>query len=302
MPQTGKFLDYSGPVDYEVIDRLLTILKKSREYINLNKTAAKRMYAIIEECLENIAKHSIKDSRAGLGRVPFISASDLNDIILIRTGNTIHIEKKARLVKILEHVNSLNQDALIHLYEEIINRKLRPEDNGAGLGFLIMKLRSGNKLDYEFKESGNGLSDFEIKISVKKYAMRKLIIEQTTNSPKVNFDPEKNIFEISGESRPPDVAGFYTEILNWFDDYSSYLSRPQAEKEPVVFNFDFEYFNSSSAKYILDFCKQIAAVRSKGKDVGVRWNYEKGDNDMFEVGKEMSRIAKVPFQFSLKDM
>jgi histone H3/H4 len=302
MRETGKFLDYSGPVDYEVIDRLLKNLKNTGEYIGLNKSAAKRIYAIIEECLENIAKHSIKNTKSAIRKTPFITASDINDKILIRSGNTILDEKRPRLIKILEHVNSLNQDDLIHLYEEIINRELRSEDNGAGLGFIIMKLRSGNKLDYNFKESGNGISDFEIQISVNKYAMRKLFIERTTNSPKVNFDPENNIFEISGESRPPDVAGFYTEILNWFDDYSTYLSKSQLVKDPVVFNFDFEYFNSSSAKYILDFCKQIAAVRSKGKEVGVIWNYEKDDNDMLEVGKEMSRIARVPFHFSLKDI
>lgn len=132
--------------------------------------------------------------------------------------------------------------------------------------------------------------------------MRKLIIEKSTNSPGVIFDPEKNIFEISGESRPPDVPGFYSEILTWFDDYSSILSKSDESGEPVVFNFDLEYFNSSSAKYILDFFKQISALRSKGKNITVRWHYEKDDTDMLESGREMSRIAKIPFEYNLKSM
>ena len=49
--------------------------------------------------------------------------------------------------------------------------------------------------------------------------MRKLIINQTNSSPKVLLDPEKKIFEISGESRPPDVQEFYEQILSWLDDY-----------------------------------------------------------------------------------
>jgi hypothetical protein len=301
MPESLIFLNYSGPVDCETIDRLLLDLKKSKEFISLHKTASRRIYAILVECLENIAKHSMKDFPAQIRNQPFITVSDTNDKVVIKAGNTVHDDKKTRLAEILEHINQLDSEALTHLYEEKISRESMPDENGAELGFIIMKLKSGNKVEYNFTGIGNYFSDFELEISVNKHIMRKLILEQTTNSPKVNFDPEKNIFEISGESRPPDVAGFYTEILKWFDDYSSFISKSQEIREPVFFNLDFEYFNSSSAKYILDFCKQIAAVRAKGKNVGVKWHYEKDDYDMLEVGKEMSRIAKVPFEYSLKD-
>ncbi|HBE41471.1 MAG TPA: hypothetical protein DDW27_09750, partial [Bacteroidales bacterium] len=188
------------------------------------------------------------------------------------------------------------------LYEEKINRVSGPDENGAELGFIIMKMKSGNNVEYNFVDHNNGFSDFEIQVTVNKHIMRKLIIDKTTNSPKVIFDPERNIFEISGESRPPDVAGFYSEILNWFDDYSSFLSKTGGTGDAVVFNLDFEYFNSSSAKYILDFCKQIAALRSKGGDILVKWHYEKDDADMLESGREMARIAKIPFEYNLKDM
>jgi hypothetical protein len=84
------------------------------------------------------------------------------------------------------------------------------------------------------------------------------------------------------------------------DDYSGHLLKVQESREPVVFNFDFEYFNSSSAKYILDFCKQISSIRSKGKDIEVKWHYEEDDMDMLEVGREMSRMSKLPFEFVKK--
>ena len=133
--------------------------------------------------------------------------------------------------------------------------------------------------------------------------MRKLIIDKTANSPKVVLDPENNMFEISGESRPPDVTAFYTEILRWLDDYTMHIVKFHDDsKYPLEFNLDFEYFNSSSAKYILDFCKQISNVRSRGKDVTVKWHYENDDMDMLEVGREMSRIARIPFEYIQKDL
>lgn len=125
--------------------------------------------------------------------------------------------------------------------------------------------------------------------------MRKLIVDQTTYSPKVVLDPEINKYEISGESRPPNVNAFYSSILKWFDDYSQH-----PDNESIIFNLDFEYFNSSSAKYILDLCKKIADVRSKGKNITVKWHYEDDDTDMLETGREMSKMARLPFEFISK--
>lgn len=302
MSGAGKILDYSGPVDYGIIDRLLTDLKKNDEFSLLPKIVARRVYSILVECLENIAKHSLRDCPPCVRQKPFISAADRGDKIIIKTGNAVREEKKPRLVRIIDHINNLGTQDLIRLYEEKINRESKPEENGAELGFIIMRLKSENIIKYEFTDHNNGFSEFEIQISVTKNAMRKLIIEKTTNSPKVILDPERNLFEISGESRPPDVAGFYSEILSWFDDFSAFPGSLPETGDPVIFNLDFEYFNSSSAKYILDLCKQIASVRAKGKNISVKWHYEKDDNDMLESGREISRIARFPFEYNLKDM
>jgi SiaC family regulatory phosphoprotein/Family of unknown function (DUF6272) len=298
------FLDYTGPVDQKVVDHLLQNLKKTKEYMSLSKTPGKRVYSILVECLENIAKHTPKDIAVNHGKLPYISAGEWDDSISIYAGNPILREKTDLLVNRLDKVNNMSQEDLTILYEKILNRETKLTDNGAGagLGFILMKLKSGKKIDYSFTRIDDKLSFFEIQISINKHTMRKLIIDKTINSPQVIFDPEINRFEISGESRPSDVASFYLDILKWFDDYSSYLNKTQELKEPIVFNFDFEYFNSSSAKYILDFCKQIGDVRSKGKNLEVKWHYDKDDLDMLQVGREMSRISRTPFEYIEKDI
>jgi hypothetical protein len=285
-----------------MIDQLLKKLKKSQEFINLDKTTGKRIYAILVECLENIAKHSVKKSAADIKIQPTILVRKLNDKIVIKASNPVAIDKTGELIRRLNQVNYLKGKVLVTLYENKINKVSDQESNGAGLGFMLMKLKSGNKITYKFTRIDNDYTYFELKISVNEYLMRKLIINQTANSPKVILDPDKKIFEISGESRPPDVPVFYDEILRWMDDYTQHLTKTHDSRDPVEFNLDFEYFNSSSAKYILDFCKQLAQVRSKGKEVTVRWHYEDDDMDMLEVGREMSRMAKVPFEYIRKDI
>jgi SiaC family regulatory phosphoprotein len=131
--------------------------------------------------------------------------------------------------------------------------------------------------------------------------MKKLIIEQTVNSPKVILDPDNSIYEISGESRPPDVREFYDQIVNWVDDFGLERSKTGNTAEPVRFNFNFGYFNSSSGKLILDICKILARLQSRGMNVSINWHYEKDDVDMMEVGQEISRIVRFPFDFTETD-
>jgi hypothetical protein len=301
MPDSVLFLNYNGLVDYNTVNTLVDLLKNSPEYKSLDKTTGKRVYCILVECLENIAKHSNKSSFRDARFLPFISVWNENTKVRIKTGNPITQNQTMNLAGKLDYINPMDEVTLTSFYDEVINRDIKPGYNGAGLGFIMMKLKSGNRIDYSFTVIDNEYSFFEINILINKYIMRKLIFEKTASSPKVVLDPEKNIFEISGESRPANVGAFYGEILRWVDDYSLHLLKSQDITDPVVFNFDLEYFNSSSAKYILDFCKQVALVRSKGKNIEVKWKYEQDDIDMLEAGKEMSRISKLPFEFVKKD-
>ena len=301
MSESGTIFSYTGPLDFKKIDLLLKKLKKEEGFLNLEKTTARRIYSIVVECLENIAKHSAHNT--GIEKlIPAIDLRKKDDKLVIRSVNPVHMEKTDRIARKLNQINRINEKDLLILYEDQINRKSRQGENGAGLGFMIMKLKSGNKLNYRIIQIDKYLAKFELEISVNKYIMKKLIIDQTSNSPRVILDPEKKIFEIAGESRPPDVSAFYDEILNWMDDYSIHLAKTREMDDPVVINFDLEYFNSSSAKYILDFCKQVAGVKSKGKNIAVNWHYEEGDMDMLEVGREMSRMSKIPFEYIQKEI
>jgi hypothetical protein len=127
--------------------------------------------------------------------------------------------------------------------------------------------------------------------------MEKVNISPTSNTPKVIFDPVNNIFEISGESRPFDVPSFYQPLLTWLDEFGQELSKIKSNAGSFDFKFNLEYFNSLSAKYILDLCKKLSKIYSDGHKIKVMWQYETGDDYMFESGQEMSKISKLPFDY-----
>ena len=123
------------------------------------------------------------------------------------------------------------------------------------------------------------------------------MIEPTLNSPKVVLDPADNTFEFSGESRPENVRSFYMPILEWMEQFGMESSKQKGKKASLAFEFNFEYFNSTSAKYILDIFKVIYSIQTGGCQVSVKWHYEEDDEDMYEVGVEMSRMSGLTFDY-----
>jgi hypothetical protein len=126
--------------------------------------------------------------------------------------------------------------------------------------------------------------------------MDTLIIEPTLNSPRVVLDPQENRFEFSGESRPENVRNFYLPVLEWLEEFSNSASGS------CTFVFNFEYFNSTSAKYILDVFKILHTISQKGTRIEVKWHYEEDDEDMYEVGQEMSRMSGLDFEYVVEDV
>ena len=299
MSESRTLLDYNGQVNLKSIEFLLKTLIGGKEFKVLNTITRKRVYGVVVECLENIYKYQ---TSAKPGMNPSISVRMEKDKIFIVAGNVITDGARDFLTRGIDKVNNMDEAALKSLYEHKINRESKPEENGAGLGFIYIALKSKNRISYTFRPMIEGYLYFEINISLNNNIMRKLIIEKTSYSPQVVLDPDNNVYLITGESRPPDVREFYDQILSWLQDFSLYIIGPDSKKDPIIFNFDFEYFNSSSGKLILDICKLLAGLRLKGINIIVKWYHEKEDEDMLEVGKEMSRIVKFPFEYIESDV
>jgi hypothetical protein len=131
--------------------------------------------------------------------------------------------------------------------------------------------------------------------------MNTLLIEPSDVSPKVVFDPTKNIFCLSGESRPENTSKFYIPIIKWLEEYQKILyweKEKATSMVPKIFEFRFEYFNSTSAKFIMDVLIQLDRMAQEGYPIKVQWYYDQRDDDMKESGEEFSKLLKkLPMDF-----
>lgn len=130
--------------------------------------------------------------------------------------------------------------------------------------------------------------------------MKPLQINGTTVSPSVFFDPDTKVFEIGGYSRPENVRDFYFPLIQWIDEFDSFLANAKALStaiEPISFKFKFIYFNSSSAKFIYDIIIMLNNIQQTGIPLKIYWYYDEDDDELREAGEELSDMANVPFSF-----
>ncbi|MCX7954129.1 MAG: DUF1987 domain-containing protein [Bacteroidales bacterium] len=120
--------------------------------------------------------------------------------------------------------------------------------------------------------------------------MEVIKIESTPKTPAVNFDPNEGIIEIRGRSIPENSIEFYRPLIEWIEKYA------ENPKPETIVNVQFEYFNTSSSKCILDIFKRIENIHNAGHKVIVNWYYEEDDEDMLEAGEDYQSIIKVPFK------
>lgn len=130
--------------------------------------------------------------------------------------------------------------------------------------------------------------------------MEALIIEATESSPAVLFDSASNHFSISGKSRPENTGKFYFPVIDWvakFEEELSSRNNKPADYPALVFIFKMEYFNSISAKYLLDIILMLKDFIDKGHKINIEWHFSKFDDDMLDTGKEFSSMVNLKFDF-----
>jgi hypothetical protein len=111
--------------------------------------------------------------------------------------------------------------------------------------------------------------------------MNILAIPPTERSPEISFDFDNNVFTIKGESYPEDVKEFYGPFIEKLEKHLDALNKAE-----VKFTFEFVYFNSSTAKILMNLFDLLDATAMRGNKVHVSWGFEADDDNMQELGEE----------------
>jgi len=120
--------------------------------------------------------------------------------------------------------------------------------------------------------------------------MELVTLEGTKKTPEVTLDPAGKI-KIGGRSIPEDASKFFNAILAWVMEYVA------SPKDTTRVDIELEYFNSGSAKYVMQILRELSEIKMNDKELIVNWYYEEGDDDILERGEYYASILNMDINF-----
>lgn len=115
--------------------------------------------------------------------------------------------------------------------------------------------------------------------------MINLTCSATPNTPLIDLNKDEHLLLFEGESRPENTGKFYTPIVEWLDSYYDWIYFLTNESRSVSIDinvhFKLDYFNSTSAKFILDIFSKLSRLKDfDSVQTIINWHYFELDEDM----------------------
>ncbi|MBL7931428.1 MAG: SiaB family protein kinase [Bacteroidia bacterium] len=163
---TGKIiLAYDGVLNSETISKLETEIEANILDKNLPKSVVKKVFFICIESLQNMFIHGHKDEHGAKHNFFILYITD--KAVKMMGANLIANSAIPKLSKHIEKINSFTDPAELKTYylEHLENNELS-EKGGAGLGFITIGMKSGNKLGTSFAEINSDRSLFLMEVTI----------------------------------------------------------------------------------------------------------------------------------------
>tara|TARA_B110000211_G_C14081853_1_gene554953 strand:+ start:1318 stop:1917 length:600 start_codon:yes stop_codon:yes gene_type:complete len=162
MQKNNLILVYEGEVTQEVTKAFTALAERNLEKSDESGKVTKKVYHVMVECLQNISKHANDTSSVGSNSLEkglvkngiFVVGRNEGSYF-VTSGNPIDKDNIESLKNMIDHINSLDKDEIKALYKEKLKASRLSETGGAGLGFIDMVKKTGNKLAYCFKKIDN---------------------------------------------------------------------------------------------------------------------------------------------------
>jgi hypothetical protein len=110
-----------------------------------------------------------------------------------------------------------------------------------------------------------------------------LKIEATSRSPEVHLDAANGALSMSGESYPEDASAFFGPVFQAVAEHVA-----ASEGQALTVDMRFIYFNSSSAKAIMNLFQMLEEAAEDGKTITINWYFDPEDDMMEEMGEDFA--------------
>jgi len=163
-------LYYRGNVNSDVINNVLDKVESKLMQANEQSRLRKKVYNVLVESLQNLYHHvdrvpeEFEDQTSEKYGILFVKKVEEGYKII--TGNFVSSELVEKLEEKIKRINRSSHEEIKELYKFILNHQRISAKGGGGLGLVDIARKTGNKLEYTFKEYNDKYSFFYLDILV----------------------------------------------------------------------------------------------------------------------------------------
>jgi len=119
--------------------------------------------------------------------------------------------------------------------------------------------------------------------------------EKTGSTPYVLIDEEKKFMRIAGVSFHEGIVEFFEEINGWLEGYLA------SDFDAFTFECEMKYFNSSTAKLLLNMLLNMDDYASGDKKITVNWMTTQDNEIIIECGEDFQEeMSNLEFNIVIK--
>ena len=166
----NQILYFKGNIDSDLINRVLDSVEARMIDGKERPKLRKKVYNVLVESLQNLYHHvekvpeGFEDQKSE--KYGMLAINKVDNGYKIITGNFIFSEDVEMLEEKIKRINRSSHEELTELYKFILNHQRISSKGGGGLGLVDIARKSGNKLEYLFKDYDEKSSFFSLKILV----------------------------------------------------------------------------------------------------------------------------------------
>ena len=163
-------LYYKGNIDSDVINHVLDSVEDKMVQVNEQSKLRKKVYNVLVETLQNLYHHvdkvpeDFEDQTSE--KFGMLVVQKVETGYKIITGNFVNADNVEKLEEKIKRINRSSHEEIKELYKFILNHQRISAKGGGGLGLVDIARKTGNKLEYAFKEYNDKHTFFYLNILV----------------------------------------------------------------------------------------------------------------------------------------
>lgn len=168
--KNNVILHYRGNIDSDVINHVLDTVEDKLVQVSEQSKLRKKVYNVLVESLQNLYHHvdkvpaDFEDQKSEKFGILVVQKAERGYKII--TGNFVRADNVEKLEEKIKRINRSSHEEIKELYKFILNHQRISAKGGGGLGLVDIARKTGNKLDYAFKEYNADYSFFYLNILI----------------------------------------------------------------------------------------------------------------------------------------